>query len=148
MAHRSFKPSSNHQAGYTLLELIVVMVVLGLLAAVATPQLLKVLGGAKNNAADLQMDALANSLSYYAIDVGSLPTTDQGLEALWARPEDASGWNGPYVQKTAQLRDPWGRQYVYRIANTPSGFELASLGADGVPGGDGDNQDIAYAQDN
>lgn len=147
MAHTQTRPSFNHQSGYTLLELIVVMVVLGLLAAVATPQLLKVLGGAKTNAVDLQMDALANSLSYYAIDVGRLPSTEQGLTALWTRPEDASGWNGPYVQKTAQLNDPWGRQYVYRLANTPSGFELLSLGADGAPGGDGDNQDSAYAKD-
>lgn len=137
----------RRQSGYTLLELIIVMVVLGLLAAVATPQLLKILGGAKNNAVDLQMDALANSLTYYAIDVGSLPTTDQGLDALWNRPDDASGWNGPYVQKTAQIKDPWGRSYIYRLANTPAGFELISLGADGAPGGDGDNQDIAYVAD-
>lgn len=137
----------RRNAGYTLLELIIVMVVLGLLAAVATPQLLKILGGAKNNAVDLQMDALANSLNYYAIDVGRLPTSEQGLEALWTRPDDASGWNGPYVQKPAQLKDPWNQPYVYRLANTAAGFELVSLGADGSPGGDGENQDIVYGKE-
>ncbi|MGD1954772.1 MAG: type II secretion system major pseudopilin GspG [Sphingomonadales bacterium] len=131
------------QSGYTLLELLVVLVVLGLLAAIATPQLLRLLGGAKSDAAQVQLDALSASLEYYFLDMGAYPTQDQGLTALWQRPGESSGWNGPYVQKQSQLEDPWGRAYIYRFSSDTGNAELVTLGADGKEGGQGENADLS-----
>ncbi len=133
----------HRQAGYTLLELLVVLVVLGLLAAIATPQLLRLLGGAKSDAATLQIDALTASLEYYFLDVGTYPSQDQGLNALWSQPSGVDSWNGPYDQKPSQLEDPWGSPYIYQIPGDTAPFRLLTLGADGKEGGEGDNQDVS-----
>ena len=128
--------------GFTLLELLVVMVILGLLLGVGTPQLMKMLGGAKSDATELQIESIATALNFYQLDVGSYPSTDEGLMALYRSPPGAAGWDGPYVKKPSQLLDPWGRPYLYRNPsqfNQP--FDVYSLGADGEPGGTGENDD-------
>lgn len=130
-------------SGYTLLELLVVLVVLGLLAAIATPQLLRVLGGAKSDTAKLQIDALSASLEYYFLDTGAYPSQEQGLHVLWQSPSNSINWNGPYVQKASQLEDPWGRPYLYRRSSETGAFEIVSLGADGKEGGEGQNADVS-----
>lgn len=130
--------------GFTLLEMLVVLVVIGLIAAVAVPQVGRLLEGAKTEAARLQLDAVANSLTFYQLDTGSYPSTEQGLKALWEAPDDVTGWSGPYVRKERQLIDPWGHAFVYRAPAADADFALTSLGADGKPGGTGDDADIAH----
>jgi general secretion pathway protein G len=129
-------------AGFTLLELLVVLVVMGLIASIVTPQVMGMLGGAKSKSAALQIETLTTALNYYQLDVGTYPADDQGLEALMAAPKDTKNWRGPYVRKRQHLRDPWGRLFLYHVPGRQGPFDLYSLGADGKEGGDGDNADI------
>lgn len=135
-------PRKVSQRAFTLLELLVVLVVMGLIAAVVTPQVMTMLGGAKANAASLQIESISTALNYYQIDVGTYPTQEQGLDALWTRPADVKTWRGPYVRKRQHLLDPWGRPYQYRTPGRQSPFDVFSLGRDGKEGGDGDDADI------
>lgn len=138
---------NNYRAalsGFTLMELIVVILILGLLASIAAPQAVKYLGRAKSDTARLQVDALAANLDFYKIDVGDYPSDEQGLEALTERPANAQNWMGPYVQKVSSLIDPWGEPYLYSYESGSDSFELQSLGADGKPGGEGENADIVF----
>jgi general secretion pathway protein G len=123
-------------------ELLVVLVILGLLAAVAAPQALRYLGGAKHDAARLQLDGLVTALDLFRLDVGRLPTREEGLAALVQRPPGLERWNGPYVRRTDQLLDPWGRPYRYRTPGEYGPFDLLSLGADDRPGGAGEDRDV------
>jgi general secretion pathway protein G len=132
--------------GFTLIELVVVIIVLGLLAGLVGPQILGRLSEAKSTTARTQIDLLGVALDSYRLDNGSYPTTEQGLAALRDRPvrEPApSNWRGPYLRKAVPL-DPWGRPYIYNIGPgaAASGFELQTLGRDGKPGGDGEDKDI------
>lgn len=129
-------------AGYTILELLVVLVIIGLIAAVATPQVMTLLGSARHDSAELQMKSLVTSLEFYQLDTGSYPGTDPGLTALWRRPEGVRRWRGPYIREEDQLADPWGRRYLYARPDDMRGFSLRSLGADGRDGGEGDDADI------
>jgi general secretion pathway protein G len=134
---------TNHEeSGYTLLELLVVMAIIGLLVAITAPQVMKILGNAKADAAKLQMESLAQALDVYQLDLGTYPTPAQGLKVLVARPAQASEWNGPYVRKARTLVDPWGRPFLYVSPAIGGPFEVKSLGADGKEGGDGDNRDL------
>ena len=132
--------------GFTLMEMLVVLVVIGLIAAVAIPQVMHLLGGAKSKAAKIQLETLSQSLSYYQLDVGSYPTSEQGLRALWEAPGPLPSWSGPYVRREQQLTDPWGKPFVYRAPGQKGPFELITLGADGAPGGSGENADLSAAQ--
>lgn len=133
--------------GYTLLELLVVLVIIGLLVAVATPQVMRMLGGAKRDAAKLQIEALVTALDYYQIDVGSYPSQAQGLRALWVRPEGVDAWNGPYIRKEQHLIDPWGAPFRYKAPGEKAGaFDLYTLGADGQESGSGDDADLGNWQ--
>lgn len=138
------RQGSRHgaRAGFTLLELLVVLVVMGLIAAIVTPQVMSMLSGAKSNSAALQIETLSTAVNYYQLDVGSYPTDEQGLEALMAAPRDVKNWRGPYVRKRQHLSDPWGRPYHYRSPGRQGPFDLYTLGADGKEGGDGDNADV------
>jgi general secretion pathway protein G len=131
------------QRGFTLLELLVVLVILGLLAAYVGPRYFSQIGKSEQQAARAQIEALAKALETYRIDAGQFPTNEQGLNALYARPSNAPKWNGPYLQKPVPP-DPWGRPYIYRAGGDKGDFDLLSYGKDGQPGGTGDATDISY----
>lgn len=133
---------ATHEGGFTLMEMLVVLVVIGLIAAVAIPQVMKLLESAKHKAARIQLETLANSLSVYQLDMGDYPTTEQGLAVLWKAPGDIVEWDGPYVRRERQLVDPWGRPFVYRAPGKDHPYDLVTLGADGKPGGHGDDADL------
>ena len=118
------------EAGYTLMELLVVLAILGLLAAVATPMVLHYLDSAKVSTAKTEVSNLSAGLDLFKYDVGRYPTTQEGLEALVSAPEGVENWNGPYIKKTTKLNDPWGHPYNYRYPGTHGGeFDLYSYGA-------------------
>ncbi len=129
-------------AGFTLLELLVVLVILGLLAAIATPQVMKYLSRAKSQSAALQIHNLAASLDLYRLDVGRYPSQEEGLKSLVETPPNTPNWNGPYVKRPEMLNDPWGHPYNYRIPGEHGDYDLYSDGADNAAGGQGENQDI------
>ncbi|MEO0387313.1 MAG: type II secretion system major pseudopilin GspG [Pseudomonadota bacterium] len=128
------------ERGFTLMELLVVLVIVGLLAAFVGPLLYQRISPAKETVARAQITGFATALDTYLIDVGRFPTTDQGLDALRRDPGDPN-WRGPYLRKDIPL-DPWGGSYVYRAPGRSGGYEILSLGADGLEGGAGDAADI------
>lgn len=127
--------------GFTLLELLVVMVIIGLLAAYVGPKLFGQIGKSQAKVTRAQIDALQKSLDQYRIDTGRYPSTQQGLNALNTRPADEPKWQGPYLAK-AVPPDPWNRAYLYRSPGQHGEYDLSSLGGDGAAGGTGDNADI------
>jgi general secretion pathway protein G len=131
--------------GFTLLELLVVMVIIGLLAAYVAPRYFSQVGKSEVRSAQAQIAALRNALDTYRLDVGSYPTTEQGLAALTARPQNSAKWNGPYLQR-AVPPDPWGRPYQYRSPGEHAEYDLLSLGKDGQPGGIAEAADITSWQ--
>ena len=131
-------------SGFTLLELLVVVAILGLLMAYVGPRLMAQLGKSETTAAQTQVDAIRKALIADRLDTGRYPTTEQGLGALMVVPAGIAKWNGPYLEK-ALPADPWGRAYLYRVPSTlGSGrdFDVVSYGKDGAPGGTGDDQDV------
>ncbi len=132
--------------GFTLVELLVVLAILTLLVGLVGPKVLNQLGGAKSKTAVVQIADLEKALDLYKLDVGRYPTTEEGLNALVARPGQASGWNGPYLRGDAVPADPWGKAYHYANPGPKGGPEILSLGADGAPGGEGENADIRNGQ--
>jgi general secretion pathway protein G len=135
-------PRLRHDAGFTLTELLVVLVILSLLAAAITPQVMGRLDRSKVKAARLQIDTLAASLDMFKIDTGRYPSEQEGLHALIEAPASSVSWGGPYVRTGASLTDPWNREFVYRTSGT--GFVLITYGADGQEGGDGYAADIRF----
>lgn len=132
--------------GFTLIEVLVVIAVISVLAALVAPNVFRHVGTAKDAAARSQMEMLGAALDAYRLDNGRYPTTRQGLDALWREPTQdprPTGWRGPYLRK-AVPNDPWGTPYIYTSPGerSPRGFDLLSLGADGVPGGEGEDADI------
>jgi len=136
---KALSPVPPH--GFTLLELLVVVVIIGLLASYVGPRLFGQLSKSEVTVARGQLEAFRRALDHYRLDVGRYPTTEQGLNALLARPGNEAKWNGPYLQG-AVPPDPWGQPYVYRAPGEKGEFDLVSHGKDGVPGGTGDNADI------
>ncbi len=131
-------------AGFTLLELLVVVAIIGLLAAYVGPRYVSQLGKSEVTAARTQIEALARALESYRLDNGNYPPAETGLNALRNRPNNQPRWTGPYLQKDVPV-DPWGNPYFYRLASTAGrDFELLSYGHDGRPGGTGENADIRY----
>ncbi len=129
--------------GFTLLELLVVMVIIGLLAAYVGPKYFSQIGKSEQSVAKAQVEAFSRALSTFRLDVGRFPTTEEGLNALLVKPADvAPKWNGPYLSKSVPL-DPWARPYVYRAPGADGAdFDLLSYGKDGQAGGEGDAADI------
>ena len=127
------------QAGFTLLELLVVIVILGLLIAFVAPAVLRQLGGARVSIAHQSIARLASVLDMYKLDVGSYPSTDQGLNALVQAPSGVANWNGPYLQAAGAPVDPWTHPYIYRDPSERSGhdYDLCSMGPSGTATGDG-----------
>jgi general secretion pathway protein G len=149
--------ADRSMAGFTLLELLVVIVIIGLLAAYVGPRYFSQLANSQRQSAQVQLEGLARALQFYRLDTGRYPSTEQGLEALVRPPGETQHWSGPYLQKAVPL-DPWGHAYVYRLngagaaapatgkdaALTGGDFELLSHGKDGRPGGSGEDADVRY----
>lgn len=135
-----FKALRSH--GFTLLELLVVLIILGLLAGLVGPQVMDQLGGAKSKTARLQMEELGAALDLYRLEVGRYPDSSQGLNALINKPLNAAGWNGPYLKKKVIRNDPWGVPYIYLSPGNNAAYEITSLGGDQQPGGEGENKDM------
>jgi general secretion pathway protein G len=127
--------------GFTLLELLVVMVIIGLLAGYVAPKFFAHIGKAEVKTARAQLDSLEKALDAYRLDTGGYPTTEQGLAALIAAPSDVSRWAGPYLKKGLP-EDPWHHAYQYKQPGEHGEFDLLSLGKDGQPGGSGEAEDI------
>ncbi|WP_319781373.1 type II secretion system major pseudopilin GspG [Oceanisphaera sp. IT1-181] len=128
--------------GFTLLELLVVLVILGLLASLVGPQVLKQLSGSKTKTASLQIKELSSALDLFRLEVGRYPTASEGLTALLSEPGDVRGWNGPYLTKRTIPADPWGNAYQYRYPGQQGEFDLFSLGSDNQEGGEGEARDV------
>jgi general secretion pathway protein G len=118
----------DEASGYTLVELLVVLTILGLLAALAAPQMIKYMEHGQRAAAATQSATLTASLHLFRADVGRYPTTAEGLDVLLAPPADAENWSGPYVKSASALNDPWGHRFIYRSPGTRGEFDLLSAG--------------------
>jgi general secretion pathway protein G len=128
-------------AGYTLTEMLVVIAIIGLIAAVVIPQTIGQLGKAQSRGAKLQVQSIAAALELFQGDNGRFPTAQEGLQALLTRPEGLDNWNGPYLHSKDQLKDPWGHPYRYAVVGQT--VTVSTLGADDKEGGDGANKDIS-----
>ncbi len=141
MRAKETKRPTEVERGFSLIELIVVLVILGLLATVVGPRVMDRLGKGKSEIAKLQVDQLEGALGLFRFDVGRYPTTNEGLQGLI----DTAGvqnWSGPYLDKRTLPKDPWGREYQYRAPGQNGDFDLWSWGADGTQGGEDDNADV------
>lgn len=143
--YRRRAPRFPSRAAFTLIEILVVIAVIAILASLVAPNVFQHVGTARSTTAKSQIEMLATALDAYRLDNGRYPSTTQGLAALVSAPTDepSVGWRGPYLRRAVPL-DPWGKAYVYRFPGeaNPAGFDLLSLGADGRPGGEGENADI------
>ena len=127
--------------GFTLLELLVVMVIIGLLASYVAPKYFSQVGKSEVKAAQAQIDALEKALDQYRLDTGHYPATEQGLAVLVTRPSSEPKWQGPYLKKGAPP-DPWGKPYIYKYPGERAELDLYSYGKDGQAGGTGESADI------
>lgn len=127
--------------GFTLLELLVVMVIIGLLAGYVGPKFFGQIGKSEVKTAKAQLDALGKALDQYRLDTGHYPSSEQGLDALNTKPADETKWDGPYLKKKAPL-DPWDKPYIYKYPGEHGDFDLQSYGKDGQPGGAGEAADL------
>jgi len=131
----------NKKHGFTLVELLIVMIILGLLAALVGPKMFGKVGASKQKAAKAQISLFETALDTYRLDTGKYPATDQGLQALRVKPGGVENWDGPYLAKEVPL-DPWGHAYDYRCPGEHGDYEIISYGADGKSGGEGEDSDI------
>ncbi len=129
-------------AGLTLLEVLVVLAIIALVTTLATPRLMETYGRAKSQAAGVQVTNVAAAVQVYSLDTGQLPSQGDGLGALMAAPPGVENWQGPYIDADA-LKDPWGRDWIYRQPGTEAPFEVLSYGADGQAGGTSEDADIS-----
>lgn len=133
--------------GFTLLELLVVIVIIGLLAGLVAPRYFDTVSKSKVKVVRAQLDSLEKALDQYRLEVGAFPTQEQGLDALMIQPAGVPKWQGPYLKKPVPL-DPWEHPYVYKLSESRREIDLTSLGSDGQPGGEGDAKDIALSDPN
>lgn len=131
----------RYQSGFTLLELLVVMVIIGLLVGYVGPKYFSQLGKSEVKAARAQINALRKAVDMYRLDTGHYPTQENGLVALSAAPANEPRWHGPYHEKELPI-DPWGHVYLYRIPGEKNDYDVLSYGKDGQPGGTDENADI------
>ena len=130
-----------NRKGFTLIELLVVMIIIGLLASLVAPKLFNKLGESKQKTAKAQIQMIETALDAFRLDVGRYPTTQEGLKVLWKNPGNIKKWDGPYLPKPIKA-DPWGNPYIYKCPGDHGPYDLYSLGADGKPGGTGENADV------
>ena len=141
---RKRTPETSYDAGFTLLELLVVLVIIGLISGLVGPQVMKLLGKAKSDVAKVQMDNIASSLNLFSLDIGRYPTNNEGLSILIKKPDNLPQWSGPYLNNDTIPSDPWNRPYVYIQPGTNGRpYQLKSLGADGTIGGQAEDADIS-----
>lgn len=142
-------PSRNRdrrkgEEGFTLVELLVVLAIIGLIAALATPRVLRYLGSARVSTTNAQLSNIGSALELYYLDNGSYPADDPGLSALTEKPANATNWNGPYIKTESGLKDAWGHPFEYEISPEDGKVKITSLGQDGQPGGDGADADLEF----
>lgn len=146
---RADDPAKRHpgnNAGFTLVELLVVVAILAMLATFVAPRVIGYLGTSRAQVAKMQVEALVSALELYRLDNGAFPTTEEGLKALVERSASAQAWKGPYLKKQGVPLDPWGRPYIYKLPGEHGEFDVYSLGADNAVGGDGENADVTSWQ--
>lgn len=135
--HNSIK---NKYSGFTLIEIIVVIALIGLLAAYIAPDLIGKADDTKYKSARLHLEKVSSAIDLYKLETGSYP---KNLKDLVRKPDTQENWNGPYIRREASLNDPWGNSLTYNIPGSSHSFDLLSFGSDGKPGGDGNNADIS-----
>jgi general secretion pathway protein G len=136
------RTATRREAGFSLIELLVVLAILGLLIGLVAPPIIRYFGRAKSDVARVQLHELESALDLYRLDLGRYPTQSEGLNALAEKPPGLDRWQGPYLKQNAVPNDPWSHPYRYRIPGEHGEYDLYSLGADDAPGGTGENQDI------
>jgi general secretion pathway protein G len=134
------------ESGFTLVEMLVVIAIIGLVMGLVGPRVLSYLGEAKVKAAKIQIESFSSALDLFYMDVGRYPSASEGLTALVERPADAPVWNGPYLKNAAVPADPWGHVYLYRVPGEKGPYQIVSLGSDGQEGGTGTAADIGSGQ--
>lgn len=134
------------EAGFTLVEMLVVITIIGLIMGFVGPRVLTYLGESKVKAARIQIQGLANSLDLFYLDAGRYPSTNEGLAALIRRPAGLNAWNGPYIKSGTIPNDPWGNGYLYRSPGGHGPFDIVSYGSDGREGGTGTAADVTSWQ--
>jgi general secretion pathway protein G len=140
------KRERRREEGFTLVEILIVVIIIGLLAALVGPKLFGKVSSAKLKAAKAQIELFGTALDAFRLDVGRYPTGEEGLKALREKPSGVDGWQGPYLPKEIPL-DPWGRPYLYISPGEHAEYDLISYGLDGVVGGEGENQDVVSWKD-
>ncbi|WP_217569855.1 type II secretion system major pseudopilin GspG [Mesorhizobium sp. GbtcB19] len=136
------KRDNEGEAGFTLVELLVVLAIIALIATLVAPQVLRYLGSARTSAAKAQIKNIESALELYYVDNAKYPSNDEGLKALVTAPPGDTHWNGPYLKTTTGLTDPWGKPYIYELKADASGVVIRSFGRDGKPDGTGEDQDV------
>jgi general secretion pathway protein G len=142
LQHRSSRAKRSAQHGFTLIEMLVVISIIGLIMALVGPRVLNYLSESKTKTAKIQIESFASSLDLYFLDAGRYPTGPEGLTALVQKPGNIASWNGPYLKGTVVPVDPWGHPYVYRAPGQHGAYDIISYGSDGQEGGIGAAGDI------
>ncbi len=142
MIRKHRQTSWSKRSGATILEVLVVLSIIAMIAAVVGPRLIGYLGKAKSETAALQIEQIGNALQLFYIDTGRYPMRSEGLGVLFVAPAGTAGWAGPYMESEDALSDPWGRAYLYEPPADGGNFSVKSLGRDGVQGGSGEDADL------
>jgi general secretion pathway protein G len=136
------KCKRSRQQGYSLLELLVVLAIMGLMIAIAAPRVIGYFEASKVKAAKIQISNISAALDLYRLSNGAYPSEQQGLKVLVEKPDGVAGWDGPYLTRADGIIDPWDRPFVYKLPGQHGAYDILSYGADGKEGGSGDDQDI------
>lgn len=142
LARKRKTTARTGERGYSLLELLVVLAILGLIIAIAAPRVIGYFDASKAKAAQIQIANIAAALDLYYLANGAYPSDQQGLKALVERPEAVQDWDGPYLNRADGIIDPWERPYLYKQPGTHGKFDVSTLGADGKDGGEDENRDL------